>query len=414
MYKRIPVVVDSKYGTAGLLKGLVPYSAWHCNVLFALLCVGYLTAPPRYRGISLSSYWAWLRYGAAVSQRHRQLRLRPIWSQLDAHQKTIMSDDFGVGFPCCFLIEQHGFEDFADTNNLLDTLLSGIVSHASIPKRGPAKTPDLIGVDSADRLHVLECKGTQSSPEYLREAMEKGILQKKNLNNSSIFSSCMVAGIFVPQAESTEECELRFVDPLPDERIRWLQDMDPAVIGMAIRRQSFAKTLSAAGLWTAARAVDAGSVNDEEASFIRNVDRGELKFSGYDRGGTGDWQRAIEYLSLETDSKGEGGRRPTVTRLTLSASAELVAFLGEAAQENVKFSFKYVDEWLSERRIQRRVKRRRSLIVLDEERVQAPFRSTLEVTSALFDTRSSEAARVSKASIEMPFGLTLTLERFAF
>jgi hypothetical protein len=192
MQRDIRVHVSGKFGTAGLLPGLPSHALWHCNVLTTLLWVGILTAPPRYRGFDLSTFWAWLRYASAISDKRSDLRLKPIWSEIDAHQKTVMSDDFGMGFSCHYLAEQHGIQAFANTGYLLDSLVGLTTLQPS--KRGPAKSPDFIGIDAHGKLHVLECKGTQSSVEYLMKALESGINQKNNFTNVTPFASSMVGG----------------------------------------------------------------------------------------------------------------------------------------------------------------------------------------------------------------------------
>jgi hypothetical protein len=205
MQKQIKVQVSGKFGVDGLLPGFPAgtQALWQCNVLTTLLWIGILTAPPRYRGFDLSTFWAWLRYASAISDHHLGLRLKPIWTEVDAHQKTVMSDDFGMGFSCHYLAEQHGIQAFANTDYLLDALVGVTTLRPS--RRGPAKSPDFIGIDAAGGLHVLECKGTQSSIDYLWTAVENGTSQKNNFTNSTPFVSCMVGGIFVPQHRSEEE-----------------------------------------------------------------------------------------------------------------------------------------------------------------------------------------------------------------
>lgn len=411
MRKSISVVVNPKYGTATLLPGLAPAASWDCDVLQALLVVGYLTTPPRYRGISLSTYWAWLRYGAAISTIQAGLSLRPIWDELDPHQKTILADDFGLGFPCHFLVEQHGFEDFADTGYLLETLFAGVVSHAARAKRGPSKTPDLIAVDSAGRLHVLECKGTQTSRKYLDTAMENGIDQKHNLTNSTIFASCMVGGLFVPQARSKEIAQLVFIDPEPDAALDALQQLDPQVISGAVRRQSFAKALGAAGLWTAARAVATGRIERSEADFVRNLESGELRFNGFDAIDGDVWRKTIEYRSLETDLKQEQDRVAYVTRLRIDVPNEVAARLKGFVSSTGQVGIAELDAWLTERLARVRVTRARLLRI--QSKAEGPFVMRRQNVSSAWDMSSSEEA-VDRASLTVSSGLTLSIERERF
>lgn len=411
MKKRIQMSVDMSHGTVGLLPGLPAAAQWDCDVLQALLVVGYLTTPPRYRGISLSTYWAWLRYGAAISTRRSSLRLRPIWNELDPHQKTILSDDFGLGFPCHYLVEQHGFEDFADTAYLLDSLLAGVVSHATRSKRGPSKTPDLIGVDSLGRLHVLECKGSQTSRAALDDALGRGIAQKSNLSNGSIFASCMVGGIFVPQDRSAEEAQLVFIDPDPDPALKRLQALDPKVIERAVRRQSFAKALGTAGLWAAAGGVASGRVGSAEADFVRDLESGELRFNNFDKTEEQTWRKTIEYRSLETDLKDEADRVAYVTRLVIDIPEDVVRRVGSLVGQTGAVGFEELDAWLAERLVRERTVNIRTLAsrTTADGKLIARRRS---VTSAW--TMSSAEGELETATISVSSGIRFRIERQRF
>ena len=72
-------------------------------ILQTLLLIGRLTTPPLQRGVSLSEFWACVRYLYAISP-DPYLRLTTEFANLDSHQKTILSDDFGMGFSVGYLI----------------------------------------------------------------------------------------------------------------------------------------------------------------------------------------------------------------------------------------------------------------------------------------------------------------------
>ena len=67
-----------------------------------LLMIAYVTRPPAIYGFSLADAWAWLRYRQAIA-RTRRLRLKAEWTDLDQHQKAVLSDEMGVGFTTYFL-----------------------------------------------------------------------------------------------------------------------------------------------------------------------------------------------------------------------------------------------------------------------------------------------------------------------
>lgn len=356
MIKVAQVTVDRSYGTKQLLPGLASVPSWKCNVLHSLLVTGYLTTPPRHRPLSLSTYWAWLRYGAAISRRHPGLRLRRGWTDLDPHQKTILSDDFGLGFPCHFLAERHGFEDFADTGYLLDSIFKTSVTYKNKPKRGPAKSPDLIAVDSAWQLHVLECKGTQSTRKYLRTAVADGQAQKRNLKPKTpgFFKSCMVGGIFVPQWRSKEMAELLFIDPEPDPRIRQLETLLPETVASAVRRQSLAKGLAMCGLWGSATAVDGGDLVAEEIARVLQIESGEIAFNGYVEGDLG-WRKSVEYRATDNTPEERGA---FITELTIDVPRSLTDFIKHTVSSDGRLPSGEVDAWITQQLQMRREENR--------------------------------------------------------
>jgi len=61
-----------------------------------LLTVGYSTVPAHAARHSINALWAWVRYFGALSTKE-DFELNFDFSELDPHQKTILSDDFGMG-----------------------------------------------------------------------------------------------------------------------------------------------------------------------------------------------------------------------------------------------------------------------------------------------------------------------------
>ena len=72
------------------------------------------TSPPAITGFSLADLWAWLRYRPAFES-GIVLRLRPEWKDIDAHQKTILCDDLGMGLSIELLVSPLQIQDIADT-----------------------------------------------------------------------------------------------------------------------------------------------------------------------------------------------------------------------------------------------------------------------------------------------------------
>jgi len=189
------------------------------NILEVLVQIARCTAPPTGHGFDLSACWAWLRYYPALDS-GPELRLREEWAELDPHQKTILSDDFGMGLPCALLTKALDLRLLLPTNYAISRLQMvgpGRLKLRSKSNRGPRKSPDFIGIDSGGLLHVIECKGTQAA-NRLSRALSDGKVQKRNLVvlPAALRGESLVAGLYVPQHDGRAAC-CRLVDPEPNE-----------------------------------------------------------------------------------------------------------------------------------------------------------------------------------------------------
>lgn len=219
-----------------------------------LIKIGVLSRPPSFHGLHMSDFWAWLRYYQAPTQ-DRDLILRREWSNLDPHQKTILSDDWGVGFSTFIVSEMLDVFFWADTSHVIRLAnmygLGGVIrigpppttgqtptspppttgqtatgkttatgptpTTAQTTKTGPAKTPDFIGLTNNGEIVVLECKGTQSSIGYSRRQVTDGTEQKDNLNFNGINPiQKLVGGIYIQSQGKSARTTWTLVDPEPD------------------------------------------------------------------------------------------------------------------------------------------------------------------------------------------------------
>ncbi|MCC8620116.1 hypothetical protein [Xanthomonas vesicatoria] len=343
MIKQIDVHKDSSHGTAKLHPSLPTFMNWDCEMLSALLVTGILTTPIQASAFSLAQFWPWMRYLPALDHA-ANLRLRPEWTDLDSHQKTLLSDDFGLGLTSYFLIDKYDFTHFGDTTRVLKTVLKDFAALAKDPKKkGPAKSPDFIALDANDHFHILECKGSQDSQSKLSEAIANGIQQKNNISNCSpnLFLSSMVGGIFVPQFSSSESARIVFADPTPDE-LRQLENVDPKELAAAVRRDFFSRCLTFAGLQTTGRTISGNNVSGREISELRN--QTEFEDSGFLESQTG-----FEKVATRVFDTDGSDRQRTKLTFSIRIENEVREALAEAAGSGQIIDVKAVDSFLLKR-----------------------------------------------------------------
>src|SRR5438094_451571 len=94
--KNIEYQVDSKtFPSQQIPRNLRVPSPISVDLGLALLMLGSVTVPGGFTSASPAGFWAWVRYLSAIST-SRWLRITGPFADLDPHQKSILSDDFGV------------------------------------------------------------------------------------------------------------------------------------------------------------------------------------------------------------------------------------------------------------------------------------------------------------------------------
>ena len=259
MERKLRVIVDRKTWPGPGIRPLFPKAFAHgqsvhtLNVPAMLLMIGYLTTPPSTTGLSLSEFWAWVRYLAAVSP-DSGMALTRSFADLDPHQKTILSDDFGMGVPLLWLTDKLALDQVVDGRYFMQKLAASVgATQKRTAKRGPNKTPDFVARDDKGRWHVIECKGTQSGREYSATQLGSkgppavgGVAQKCSI----IFPSGhtgqrLVCGLSIA-VEGGEGSVLKIVDPEPDEPFE-VRDNDLGFALDAANRGVMSKALRMAG-----------------------------------------------------------------------------------------------------------------------------------------------------------------------
>lgn len=192
------------------------HSPPNLDMLQVLLHLVKLTSPPLWHGFELGG-WAAVRYLPALAPLITDLRLRAEWDDQDPHQKTIMSDDFGMAVPTYLLAPALKLRSFAPASFLVGRV-HGLVHHTpkNPKRRGQGKCPDFIAFDDAKRVWVIESKGTMASPSALKKLMKDGVQQKRTIKVRPPLKQGghIVAGLYVPQNKDPRFAPVcRIIDP---------------------------------------------------------------------------------------------------------------------------------------------------------------------------------------------------------
>lgn len=221
MIKQVQLKIDQ--GSWSGSKKVFPFSTTgktaSIDYLMALLWIGVASVPVNIPGWPASIQWAQLRYFCTANNA-TQLRLRPEANEVDSHHKTVMSDDWGVGFALQWLMQHFAYPDVAHGATAMKYLVElGVAGYVGRKKRGPAKCPDFLAVDPSGKIHIIECKGTQSVG-YSAAHLIKGTPQKNNVKfvNENLVAQRLVSGLFIAGAKTNKQSALTIVDPPADDR----------------------------------------------------------------------------------------------------------------------------------------------------------------------------------------------------
>jgi hypothetical protein len=223
-----------------------------------LVGIGILTTPTAPIGPTLSQYWAYVRYLTAITP-GPDLRITKAFASLDSHQKTILSDDFGMGLPMYWLWDALDAVAFCDGQYFIKHLAASV--GAKVPKkaaRGPNKSPDFVLLDANGDWHVVECKGTQSGPGYRDKQLGKkrpkptgGIAQKNTIvfPNENL-GQRLACGVSIGVQGGPHATNMKIVDPTKPAvftvQEEWLTDakevMLRAMLARALRLAGYEAT----------------------------------------------------------------------------------------------------------------------------------------------------------------------------
>lgn len=228
---------------------------YEVDVAEVLLLIGRLTIPVLASGASLAEFWAYARYIFAW-QSDEALALTPEFAELDAHQKTILSDDIGMGLPLHWLSRRLGLIGVCDGRYFIERYLAtyGGTYTGRAAKRGPGKSPDFICASSNGKFHVIECKGTQTSLSYrdeqlglpLKKGPRGGRAQKRTvLFPAHIAGERLACGTFI-SSDPLEASHLKIIDPEDPPLLEVGEENAPMAFD-PIARGTLAQMLRASG-----------------------------------------------------------------------------------------------------------------------------------------------------------------------
>jgi hypothetical protein len=220
LIKTIAVDIVSSTFPGNTVPSYLPNGVVSIDVQAALHMLGSLTVPGGYSTASPARFWAQVRYLAAVST-DSDMRVIGPFVDLDPHQKTILSDDFGVAFSTKWLYDAlGGVRDIVDGRKFL-LQYSSLVRRPprkKPPKVGLSKCPDFVALDHQGKWHVLECKGTQTSRTYRNSQLKDAYVQKYGIRlTKAVAGNNLAAGLFIGNTRASDASHMRVIDPPPTE-----------------------------------------------------------------------------------------------------------------------------------------------------------------------------------------------------
>jgi len=212
--------------------------------------LGMLTMPNLLSPASPALFWAWLRYYLAPTG-SRDLRITMDFSDLDPHQKGILSDDFGVALSTQWLIDRlGGYRQIVDGRRFANQFQHLLRQRRKLKaKVGPSKAPDYVIHDISGKWHVLECKGTQTGRGYQQKVLQTAVAQKHAIDiTGRNKGEQLAASLFVAHEKEKSATHLRVIDPDDDPPLIHLTADNEDEMEMKANRLVVAQALGSIGL----------------------------------------------------------------------------------------------------------------------------------------------------------------------
>jgi hypothetical protein len=188
---------------------------WSVRPIDLLHKIGDLTTPVNVNLSQLSASWATRRYFWAIAQsavKTGPFLLSQDARDLDFHQKTLLSDEFGIGFAAMVLEDQFGAGEFVDISIALDDPQI----YQNIQQRGRTQPDYLMWSELPNSpYYVVECKGSQSNRATSFDQLRRGLEQVPSI----AFGSGARPVVTLVVATCMEEfgTTVFVIDPPPDD-----------------------------------------------------------------------------------------------------------------------------------------------------------------------------------------------------
>ena len=260
------------------------------NITAFLLMIGDCTVPTHAARHSINALWAWVRYFGAFSP-DADFRLSHDFAELDPHQKTILSDDFGMGMSLHLIFNALGLQSFCDGKYFIDRMSTRVRFKAAAKnaKNGARKSPDFVGWDRFGKFHVIECKGTQSGAAYSNRQMNLGITQKCAIRFAQPNrGQSLVTGFEIAQAQDASESRIVIQDPEPEDPPLDINEDEAGLAVETLARAKIAKSFMLAGASNLSRIVaapfgdDPANLPDSQLSMSERERASRLRLAGQD------------------------------------------------------------------------------------------------------------------------------------
>lgn len=164
-----------------------------------LLAIGEITTPPVPNFADISSTWAVLRYVWAFdippTGRVGRLKLSDTARELDRHQKTLLSDQMGIG------MAKYVMSRFFSVHKALDVSVALLDVNRWAAIQTFARSPDYFFFNNpAGNLFVVECKGNQSSRNQTYHQLQSGSEQLPSIvfTNGRQVTSLVIGSCLLP------------------------------------------------------------------------------------------------------------------------------------------------------------------------------------------------------------------------